>query len=97
MPTARSPPAPRATPPAATRGTVTTKDVVNDYVEKVLSFIDVSKIKPFNVVLDAGRKIAEGTPDQVIADPAVEILHRQCRLGRRHSTARPARIESPHG
>ena len=24
------------------------------------------------VVLDAGRKIAEGTPDQVIGDPAVE-------------------------
>ena len=24
------------------------------------------------VVLDAGQKIAEGTPDQVIADPAVE-------------------------
>ena len=45
-------------PPAATRGTVTTKNVVDAYVEKVLSFIDISKIKPFNVVLDAGNGIA---------------------------------------
>ena len=45
-------------PPAATRGTVTTADIVTEYVEKVLSFIDVSKIKPFNVVLDAGNGIA---------------------------------------
>ncbi|HEY0873967.1 MAG TPA: phosphomannomutase/phosphoglucomutase [Vicinamibacterales bacterium] len=45
-------------PPAATRGTVTTADIVDDYVQKVLSFIDVSKIKPFNVVLDAGNGIA---------------------------------------
>ena len=44
--------------PAAVRGTVTTADVVGDYVAKVLSFIDVSKIKPFNVVLDAGNGIA---------------------------------------
>jgi phosphomannomutase len=43
------------TPPAAaTRGTVTTKDVLAPYVEHVMSFIDVSVIKPFNVVLDAG-------------------------------------------
>jgi phosphomannomutase len=43
------------TPPAAaTRGSVTTKDVLAPYVEHVMSFIDVSVIKPFNVVLDAG-------------------------------------------
>jgi phosphomannomutase len=43
------------TPPAAaTRGTVTTKDVLAPYVDHVMSFIDVSVIKPFNVVLDAG-------------------------------------------
>ena len=43
------------TPPAAaTRGTVTTKDVLAPYVEHVMSFIDASVIKPFNVVLDAG-------------------------------------------
>ena len=41
-------------PPAANRGTVTTKNVLDAYVEHVMSFIDVSVIKPFNVVLDAG-------------------------------------------
>ena len=45
-------------PPAASRGTVTTRDVVDDYVQKVLSFIDIPKIKPFNVVLDAGNGMA---------------------------------------
>ncbi|HET6955895.1 MAG TPA: phosphomannomutase/phosphoglucomutase [Vicinamibacterales bacterium] len=41
-------------PPAAHRGTVTTKNVLDAYVDHVMSFIDVSVIKPFNVVLDAG-------------------------------------------
>src|SRR5260370_35151272 len=45
-------------PPAATRGTVTTKNVVPDYVKHVLSFVDLSILKPFNVVLDAGNGIA---------------------------------------
>jgi phosphomannomutase len=45
-------------PPAARRGSVSTMNVVDDYVAKVLSFIDVSKIKPFNVVLDAGNGMA---------------------------------------
>jgi phosphomannomutase len=44
--------------PSGTRGSVTTRDVVDDYVNHVLSFIDVSTIKPFNVVLDAGNGIA---------------------------------------
>ena len=41
-------------PAAARRGTVTTREVLAPYVEHVMSFIDVSVIKPFNVVLDAG-------------------------------------------
>jgi len=44
-----------ALPPAAgRRGQVTTRDVLEPYVEHVMSFIDPSVIKPFNVVLDAG-------------------------------------------
>jgi phosphomannomutase len=44
--------------PVGRRGTVSTANVVDDYVKKVLSFIDVSTIKPFSVVLDAGNGIA---------------------------------------
>jgi phosphomannomutase len=39
-------------------GSLTTMDVIHDYVEHVLSFIDPSIVKPFNLVLDAGNGIA---------------------------------------
>jgi phosphomannomutase len=45
-------------PPAATPGTLTEMQVIDDYVEHVMSFIDPAIIKPFNVVLDAGNGIA---------------------------------------
>lgn len=45
-------------PPAATPGSLSSRDVVDDYVKHVLSFIDPSIIKPFNVVLDAGSGMA---------------------------------------
>jgi phosphomannomutase len=41
-------------PPAGARGRLTSRDVLSRYVDKVMSFIDPSIIKPFNVVLDAG-------------------------------------------
>ena len=41
-------------PPAARRGQVTAKNVLEAYVEHVMSFIDPAVIRPFNVVLDAG-------------------------------------------
>jgi phosphomannomutase len=45
-------------PTVDTPGSLSRSDVVQDYVEHVLSFIDTSIIKPFNVVLDAGNGIA---------------------------------------
>jgi phosphomannomutase len=44
--------------PAPAPGSRTTKDVLNDYVEHVMSFIDVKAIKPFNVVVDGGSGMA---------------------------------------
>src|ERR1700704_4874856 len=44
----------RLPPPVPTRGQVTHKDALDAYVEHVMSFIDPSIVKPFNVVLDAG-------------------------------------------
>ncbi len=48
----------RLPPEAATRGSLSTMDVIDDYVKHVLSFIDPAIVKPFNVVLDAGSGIA---------------------------------------
>ena len=45
-------------PPAAVPGTLTTKAVLDDYVTHVMSFIDESIVKPFNVVLDGGSGMA---------------------------------------
>jgi phosphomannomutase len=45
-------------PPAATRGRRTTLDILDAYVDKAMSFIDPSVIKPFKVVLDAGSGMA---------------------------------------
>jgi len=45
-------------PPAAKAGSLSTMDVLNEYSQHVLSFIDTTIIKPFNVVLDAGSGMA---------------------------------------
>jgi phosphomannomutase len=45
-------------PPAKRRGEVTHRSILDPYVEHVMSFIDASIIKPFNVVLDAGSGTA---------------------------------------
>lgn len=44
--------------PAAKTGAVTTRDVLGAYVDKVMSFVDPTVIKPFKVVLDAGSGMA---------------------------------------
>ena len=48
----------RLPPPAATPGSVAPRNIIFEYVEKVMSFIDPSAIKPFKVVLDAGSGMA---------------------------------------
>jgi len=48
----------RLPPPAERRGGKSDRDILPGYIDKVLSFIDPSVIKPFNVVLDAGSGMA---------------------------------------
>jgi phosphomannomutase len=45
----------RLPPAAAQRGKVTERNILNGYVDKVMSFIDASVVKPFRVVADAGH------------------------------------------
>ena len=48
----------RIPPPAPSAGTLISRTVLDGYVRHVLSFIDASVVKPFNVVLDAGCGMA---------------------------------------
>jgi len=43
--------------PPATPGTLEKRDIMDRYIEHVLSFVDEQSIKPFNVVLDAGSGV----------------------------------------
>ncbi len=58
----------------APAGNVVESDLTNDYIEKILSFADVTKIKPLKVVADAGngmggialKKLAKELPVELI-------------------------------
>ena len=53
--------------PAARPGTLTTRDILGRYVEKVMSFIDPTVIKPFKVVLDGGSGMAGAVAPSLFA------------------------------
>ncbi len=64
--------------PAAKAGSVTQANVVEDYVKHVLSFIDLSVLKPFNVVLDAGSGIAGMIAPKLFAHVPTKTLKTLC-------------------
>src|SRR5438105_12261896 len=45
-------------PEPASKGQVTQRDVMEEFIQHALSFIDISKIKPLKVVIDAGNGMA---------------------------------------
>ena len=61
--------------PSGARGRLSSTDVLNDYVRHVLSFIDVSVLKPFHAVLDAGSGMGG-----LVAPPL--FAHLPCRTTR---------------
>lgn len=53
-------------PPKAEKpGTVTERDILDDFAAHCLSFIDVKKIKPFKIAIDAGNGMAGETVPHV--------------------------------
>jgi len=43
---------------AASPGSATDKNIISDYIDHVLSFVDIASIKPFKIVVDAGNGMA---------------------------------------
>jgi phosphomannomutase len=44
--------------PASIKGTITKRDILDDFIKHCLTFIDTKNIKPFRIVIDAGNGIA---------------------------------------
>ena len=61
-------------PQAARTGVVTQRDVTDDYVRHVLSFIDVAKVRPLKIAVDAGNGMAGMIVPQVFAHLPCELI-----------------------
>jgi phosphomannomutase len=55
------------------RGNIHRKNIAHDYAEHCLSFIDLSVIKPFKIVVDAGNGIAGATLPPVFAKLPIKV------------------------
>jgi phosphomannomutase len=51
---------------APQKGVISRQDISQDYAKHCLSFIDIERIKPFNVVIDAGNGMAGATLQPVL-------------------------------
>ncbi len=64
-----------ALPPTAPKaGTVVARDILDDFAQHCLSFIDVKKIKPFKIAIDAGNGMAGETVPHVFKHLPCEVI-----------------------
>ena len=61
-------------PKAATPGSVRGRDVLDDFAEHCLSFVDRTKIKPFKIAVDAGNGMAGETIPHVFRFLPCEVV-----------------------
>lgn len=60
-------------PRAANRGATSQRDILAEYISHCLSFINISKIKPFKIVIDAGNGMAGLTLPPVLEKLPLEV------------------------
>jgi phosphomannomutase len=63
-----------ADPANGRRGDLTQRDILDAYADHVLSLIDVTKIKPLKIAIDAGNGMAGATAPRVFARLPIEIV-----------------------
>ncbi len=61
-------------PKAAKPGVVTRKNILDDFAQHCLSFIDPTKVKPFKIAIDAGNGMAGETVPHVFKHLPCEIV-----------------------
>jgi phosphomannomutase len=55
------------------RGSIARRDISEDYAEHCLSFIDIARIKPYKIVIDAGNGMAGATLPPVFEKLPIEV------------------------
>ena len=61
-------------PNAARAGSVTSRNILDDFAEHCLSFVDASKIKPFKIAIDAGNGMAGETVPHVFKRLGCDVV-----------------------
>jgi phosphomannomutase len=61
-------------PKAAQPGTVSHRDILDDFAEHCLSFVDRAKIKPFKIAIDAGNGMAGETVPHVFKKLPCDVV-----------------------
>jgi phosphomannomutase len=61
-------------PKAATPGTISHRNILDDFAEHCLSFVDRAKIKPFKIAIDAGNGMAGETVPYVFKKLPCEVV-----------------------
>jgi phosphomannomutase len=61
-------------PKAATPGRITKREILDDFAEHCVSFIDPSKIAPFKIAIDAGNGMAGETVPHVFKKLPCEVI-----------------------
>lgn len=61
-------------PKAASNGTITHRNILEDFAEHCLSFVNRRKIKPFRIAIDAGNGMAGETVPYVFKDLPCEVV-----------------------
>jgi phosphomannomutase len=61
-------------PKAATPGTISRKEILDDFAQHCLSFVDRSKIKPFKIAIDAGNGMAGETVPHVFKNLPCDVV-----------------------
>ncbi|MFF7446120.1 MULTISPECIES: phosphomannomutase/phosphoglucomutase [unclassified Streptomyces] len=60
--------------PAATRGTITRRDTLDDYAAHLRSLVDLTAIRPLKVVVDAGNGMGGHTVPTVLAGLPLDVV-----------------------
>lgn len=79
--------------PAPVKGQESSRDIYAEYVQKLQSLVDVAKLKPLKIVVDAGNGVGGFVFEKVVAGLPVEMVPLYCEVDGNFPHHQPSPIE----